>query len=351
MYTVHNKVLSAFAKTNKILLGHSKKNVNEAFEMWKYELRHNDITCDVINALDGIPQGTHYHPEFDALKHVWYVCRAVLKMHRQELLESAFLHDYGKGSKTIIGENRIYHFGHPVASVKYIDSIKNYLVDYELARRIADEHMKYDVDNKKLRDDKDLRDFVNADKEVSKKLYLGEATATDLIANQMKEDKVHLVQRTSKKKLYVMVGIPGSGKSRYLKNMDKRLIVSPDAIRRELFGDVNTHRTNEIPAQEVWNVTAVRLRVALELFGEAYLDATNVHKFSRVEFMASFNDCRKTAIVFEVDPEVAKERIDTDIKNGVNRSNVPHKAVDKMFKNFGRSKKSLANEFNEVIYF
>jgi len=355
MRTIHDDIIKAFDEVYKIPDARNTRRIitnHTWFEAWKRELRNHDITCDVVNLLDGVPQSTHYHPEFDALMHTFYVCRAVIEMDREDLLETAFLHDVGKGTQTTIGDKRIYHFGHPIASVKFIDQInvKNRLRDYELVRRLTDAHMKYDADHKALKDDKDLADFVKADKVVSKELYKKESDFSDEINNKYKEAMVHLKQKRSKKTLYVMIGIPGSGKSRYLKDVDPRKVVSSDDIRREIFGNVNTHRTQDIPAREVWNIASVRLRVVLELYGEAYLDATNVHKFFRVEFMAPFNDAKKVAVVFDVDEETAIERVRGDIDNGVDRSDVPEKAIRKMYKMFKQGEKSLDNEFNKVIY-
>ena len=96
--------------------------ITDNFEDWKYELRMHDVTCDVINLLDGVPQATYYHPEFDALLHTYYVCRAVLvapKRISKQLLEAAFLHDVGKGTTTNIG-NKTF----PITLLYYNSQIK-----------------------------------------------------------------------------------------------------------------------------------------------------------------------------------------------------------------------------------
>ena len=121
MVTIYIKVLNAFNETKNI------EKPEKSFDAWKYELRQHDVTSTVINKLDGIPQYTYWHPEFDVLKHTWLVCRAVMQMDRYDLLEAAFLHDYGKGDKTNIGADKIVlgvpFYGHdftpPAGSIGY----------------------------------------------------------------------------------------------------------------------------------------------------------------------------------------------------------------------------------------
>ena len=333
MESLHLKILHAFDESNA------------DFEKWKRELRNHDITCDVINALDGVPQSTHYHPEFDALMHTFYVCKAVMKIGRHDLLETAFLHDYGKGSTTNIGDKRIYHFSHPDKSIEFIDKVKYGLKNYDLAYRLTKIHM--NTKGKKTADDTDFDDFIFADKVLSKELWNKDHDFSDRIRNKFYEFMVHLKQRLSRKKVYLMVGISGSGKSRYLKDVDPKYIISPDELRREISGDVSSQVDNSV----VWGMVRDLMRLKLEKYGKVYLDAVNVVKFSRVPLMAKFNDARKIAVIFDVDPNIAIDRVHKDIENDVDRSNVPDEVIRKQYKNFIRGKDSLKYEFNKVIIY
>lgn len=319
----------------------------EDFEEWKLYLRQYDITSRVANALESVPQGTKYHPEFDALKHTWLVFRGIRQLGRLDLMEAALLHDYGKSRKTNIGKNRIYHFGHAKLSTWFVDQAKNHLKYYDLTRRIVEKHMNLPIGHKKLNEDKDLDDFITADKIISKSIYEKEATKTEKLKNKIKERWLFFKQQHSFKKVYIMIGIPGSGKSRYLKSVNKKYIVSPDNIRRKMFGDVNNQDNNNI----VWSFTKIQMRIILNRYGKVYLDATNVNKWLRVEFMSEFNGAKKIAIVLDVDVETALSRINSDIKLGIDRAAVPSDVVRKMYKLFKKGERSLRNEFNKVIYF
>ena len=276
---------------------------------WKQELRKHDVTSDVVNALEGVPQGLKYHPEFDAFVHTYYVVIAIIKLNRPDLIEAAFLHDYGKGTKTNVGNDRIYAFGHSKESIKFLEKHKDRIKYYNLTYRMVEKHMDLNPGHKKLKDDIDLDDFVNADKIISKQLYLKESDWTDRLANKIREKWTFFKQKHSSKKVYVMVGISGSGKSRYLKSVDPKYIVSPDEIRKELTGDISDQSMNN----EVWVLTKIAMKMELRRSGTVYLDATNVNKWLRVEFMSDFNGAQKIAVVFDADVETTVKRIRKDI--------------------------------------
>ena len=310
------------------------------FKAWKYYLRQHDVTCDVVNLLDGLPQSTHYHPEFDTLLHTFYVCKAVLHLNRRDLLEVAFLHDVGKAFTTNVGDKRIYHFGHPDASVEFIDKIQHRLKDYKLVRNLTRTHM-----NKPKSADEEI--LNRADKVISKELFKRDYRKIDIWFNKIKEWNVHRKQRHSKKTVIVPVGISGSGKSTYLKkHFPLHIIVSPDEIRQEITGRISDMSQDS----EVWATVYVRMRVALEQYGKVVLDATNVTKFLRIRTMAPFSDCRKEALVFDCDPEVAIGRVNKDLEQSVNRSAVPESVIRKQYKNLTKGLKSLKFEFNKVTY-
>lgn len=85
----------------------------------------------------------------------------------------------------------------------------------------------------------------------------------------------------NKPKLYVMVGLSGSGKSTIAKEIaeteENTIIVSSDAIREELTGKVEDQSKNE----EVFKIFHKRIREELENKHNVVADATNITMKSR----------------------------------------------------------------------
>lgn len=135
----------------------------------------------------------------------------------------------------------------------------------------------------------------------------------------------------------ILVGISGCGKSTWIKshNIPNAVVVSFDDIRREINGDVNDH-TDSL---KIIYIGLNRIVFALNQGKNVILDATNVSTKNRREQLAyikenaevSFNAYAK---IFYADPDVSKKRILADIKNGVDRSNVPIESIDKQYAKF-----------------
>jgi len=157
-----------------------------------------------------------------------------------------------------------------------------------------------------------------------------------------------------KKTLFLTIAISGSGKSWYIKNklredfkdVDKylsehnldimELVVSPDLMRKELTGDISNHEKDA----QIWKALVYsRTKEKLKEHGFCIFDATNLSK--RNSFLKHFKNARKIGLVFKPDVELSIERINEDLKNSVDRSNVPEEVVNKQYERFVSS----------VIYF
>lgn len=152
------------------------------------------------------------------------------------------------------------------------------------------------------------------------------------------------------RKLFVSVGISGSGKSFYYKNKflsdfsevanfltEKGLTldmikVCPDDIRREVCGDVSDISKDSY----VWRLAESRLKNIIDKYSYGVFDATGVSASGRKIFK-KFSDTYKTAIVFEPNVSLSKERITKDISEGVDRSKVPMFVIDRQFESFKSS--------------
>lgn len=149
------------------------------------------------------------------------------------------------------------------------------------------------------------------------------------------------------KTICMPIGISGSGKSTLIRNaFPEMVVVEPDAIRRELTGDVSDQTRN----REVWELVHKRLRETLDLYGKVVLDGINTTSKSRAQTLKLFPDARKLAIVFDVDPEVAKARVQKDINEGVDRSAVPADVIDRQYQSLVNGYANIEAQFDEVIY-
>lgn len=88
----------------------------------------------------------------------------------------------------------------------------------------------------------------------------------------------------AKPKLYLLIGLPGSGKSTYANNLSEEtgaVICSSDAIRTELYGDINDQTHNS----EVFTELHKRINYLLENGNDVIYDATNINQKKRISFL------------------------------------------------------------------
>ena len=114
--------------------------------------------------------------------------------------------------------------------------------------------------------------------------------------------------------LYVMIGIPASGKStgaRKLKD-DGCIVLSSDEIRREIFGE-------GFPADEkerqklkttIFNTIKKEAKARLISGESVVIDATNLNRKKRIKLLSYIEPipCHKKAMLFITSPEVCKAR-------------------------------------------
>lgn len=141
--------------------------------------------------------------------------------------------------------------------------------------------------------------------------------------------------------LIVLIGIPGSGKSRYVKEKgyeNSHMIICPDIIRQDIFGDM-TDQSNNI---RVWDMVRGMLMAGVSVSKDMLLDATNVNAhYLRETIRPVSENCVLTAFMFNVDPDVASERIADDIFKKKDRSKVPESVVYRMYGEYLYTKKLI----------
>lgn len=148
---------------------------------------------------------------------------------------------------------------------------------------------------------------------------------------------------------YMPIGISGSGKSTMIRkffNMDN--VVEPDGIRRELTGNVSDQTQNA----RVWQIAKERVLELLNNRKYAVLDALNVNSKNRKDFLDNLpSGIKKIAIILESNVELSIQRVENDIKNNVDRSNVPSHAIQRQYEMYQNGFANISYQFDEVFVY
>ncbi len=152
--------------------------------------------------------------------------------------------------------------------------------------------------------------------------------------------------------LYMLIGIQGSGKTKWITencyDSQNPYVVSPDKIRAE-FGDIDDQSIHV----KVFDIAKGRMRGALDCGHNVILDATNVNTRFRKMLLDEFfiKNFRIEAVLFDVEPEVAYERISKALSlEGAERANVPEDVIYRYYGEFLFSKKSIKEEGFDAIH-
>ena len=121
------------------------------------------------------------------------------------------------------------------------------------------------------------------------------------------------------KNLVVTLGITGCGKSTWLK--DKSPVIETDDLRVELLDDIS----NVTQEGFIFGTAAKRISKLFDTHDTVYFGATLVDSKNRIPFLQSIKDMCKhkfviDVVIFPAIPELSKERITRDLKNGVQRA-------------------------------
>ena len=133
----------------------------------------------------------------------------------------------------------------------------------------------------------------------------------------------------SKPTFTMMVGLVGSGKSTYAKQLAEEtnaIICSSDAIREELCGDENSQDNNE----EVFKILHSRIKENLKNGKNVIYDATNINSKRRRAFLSELRriPCVKKCIIMATPFDDCCEQ--NNLRNRV----VPYEVIERMYKNW-----------------
>ncbi|GJM68675.1 hypothetical protein HMSSN036_08910 [Paenibacillus macerans] len=127
--------------------------------------------------------------------------------------------------------------------------------------------------------------------------------------------------------VYMLAGIPGSGKSHYAKECCKRhraVLVATDSIRERLFGSEARQKNTYLVFQQAH----AEIEQALAAGRNVVFDATNVGRDRRVQFLQKFKDVPVECHICATPYEIARERI------RARKRKIEDKVLEKYAKNF-----------------
>ena len=133
----------------------------------------------------------------------------------------------------------------------------------------------------------------------------------------------------SKPTFTMMVGLVGSGKSTYAKQLAEEtnaIICSSDAIREELCGDENSQDNND----EVFKILHSRIKENLKNGKNVIYDATNINSKRRRAFLSEIKNipCVKKCVIMATPFEMCC------IQNESRDRVVPYEVIERMYKNW-----------------
>lgn len=145
----------------------------------------------------------------------------------------------------------------------------------------------------------------------------------------------------------MLIGIPGSGKSSYLRLLrktEKFSCVCPDEIRLWLTGDISNQTENDV----VWKIATYTTIRELESGLKVVLDATNVNTKLRRNFILKLKSniptLRMKAVIFDISPEESIKRIKNHKDSVILRPDVPDEIVYRMYGEYLYTKKVISEE-------
>lgn len=127
----------------------------------------------------------------------------------------------------------------------------------------------------------------------------------------------------------MMVGLVGAGKTYKAQELAKQYdakIFSSDALREELFNDINEQSRN----QELFTELHKRIKNCLRDGKSAIYDATNINYKKRMSFLAELKNipCEKTCVLMATPYEECLKR------NTERERKVPEYVIERMYRNF-----------------
>lgn len=136
--------------------------------------------------------------------------------------------------------------------------------------------------------------------------------------------------------LYTLCGLPGSGKSTFANSKSNCVVVSSDAIRKELYGNEEIQGN----PKEIFKIMDERTKWNLENGNDVIYDATNVSKRTRISIIKKFQ-ANHICVFFNIPVKECLKR------NQMRSRKVPTHVIERMASNL--TTPTLDEGFSEII--
>ena len=148
------------------------------------------------------------------------------------------------------------------------------------------------------------------------------------------------------KTLYLMAGIPASGKSTYARELaaaTNAIYISRDEIRFSLLGDAEDYFAHET---QVYNLFVMKVQDALDRGYSCIADATHLNAASRNKLLnrLELGNTRVELIILDTPLAVCFER--NEKRTG--RAHVPSSAIRRMFMSFSSPTGEEAEKYDKI---
>ena len=152
--------------------------------------------------------------------------------------------------------------------------------------------------------------------------------------------------------LYITVGISGSGKSRFAEFFCKATDVielNADSYRKELGKGVNDQDINKVVFTEIDKAIVKYLAGGYSIC----VSNTNLHS-GKIKELAEKFPLNEVVVFFlkdSEDIELCWNRIQKDLENGKDRSNVPREVLEKQYQRYKSFDKEKLSEVENIIMY
>ena len=152
--------------------------------------------------------------------------------------------------------------------------------------------------------------------------------------------------------LYITVGISGSGKSKFAEffcEATDAIELNADNYRKELGKSVNDQDINKIVFEEIDKAIVKYLAGGYSVF----ISNTNLHA-DKIKELAERFPLNEVNVFFLKDSEnieLCWNRIQKDLENGKDRSNVPREVLERQYQRYKSFNKEKLSEVENIIMY